>query len=314
MNLIKHIKSVIISAMLFLLPAATVMAQATTAPNQHGNMDEYSKLAGAVAFLLIAFLFILFLILSAPKFNISEQSKVKELSAIRKFMQKITQSIPLEKEKDFMLDHDFDGIRELDNKIPPWYNALFLGTIIFAIVYFIMFHVTGSGKLMADEYIDEMKTAQLQREEMIKSGAFVNENTVTLLTDAASLENGKTTFTNNCIVCHGPGGGGLVGPNLTDDYWIHGGGIKNIFKTIKYGVPIKGMISWQTQFNPKKMQEVASYVIISLHGTNPPGGKPPEGQVWIDSTKTAGDTSKTISKKIDSTKIDLKTDTTKKGK
>jgi cytochrome c oxidase cbb3-type subunit 3 len=168
---------------------------------------------------------------------------------------------------------------------------------------------------MADEYADEIFTAQQQRDELIKTGAFVNEKTVTLLTDAVSLENGKTTFMNNCIPCHGTNGGGTVGPNLTDAYWIHGGGIKNLFNTIKYGVPAKGMISWQTQLNPKKMQEVASYV-ISLSGTNPPGGKPPEGTVWVDSTQTKspGDTSKTVIKKVDSTKIDMKTDTTKKGK
>jgi cytochrome c oxidase cbb3-type subunit 3 len=170
---------------------------------------------------------------------------------------------------------------------------------------------------MADEYIEEMQIAQQHQEELIRTGTLINENSVTLLTDAQSLDNGKITFTNNCVPCHGPNGGGVVGPNLTDDYWIHGGGIKNIFKTIKYGVPAKGMITWQAQLNPKKMQEVASYV-ISLQGTNPPGGKPPEGQVWVDSTqtqtKTPGDTNKTVTKKTDSIKITPKADSIKKGK
>jgi cytochrome c oxidase cbb3-type subunit 3 len=315
MSLINCIRTVIILTVLILLPAVSAFAQQTQQPGATVNMDDYSRLAGEIVFLLVAFMFILFLILSAPKYNVSAPGKPKKATAFKKFRQVITQAVPLEKEEDIMFDHDFDGIKELDNKIPPWFNFLFIGTVLFAVVYLLVYHVTGSGKLMADEYVDEILTAQKQRDELIRTGALINENTVTLLTDAASLDNGKNVFTTNCVPCHGPNGGGVVGPNLTDDYWIHGGGIMNVFKTIKYGVPIKGMISWQTQLNPKKMQEVASYV-ISLHGTNPPGGKPPEGTIWTDSTqtKTPGDSSKTVLKKTDSLKTDLKTDTTKKAK
>ncbi len=134
---------------------------------------------------------------------------------------------------------------------------------------------------MHEEYAHEVEMASLEREALIKSGAFVNEETVTLLTEPSGLEAGKAIYDANCIACHAADGGGIVGPNLTDDNWIHGGGIKNIFKVIKYGVVEKGMIAWQTQLSPNQMQEVASYV-MSLHGTTPAAPKQPEGEIWTE--------------------------------
>lgn len=205
--------------------------------------------------------------------------KEKKASVLSKLSQMLTKSTPVEREKDIMFDHDFDGIKELDSKIPPWFSWLFILTIIFAAYYMINYHIIGSGQVQHEEYTEEVRVASLQREALIKSGALVNEETVTLLTDPAGLEAGKNIFQTNCIACHAADGGGIVGPNLTDDYWIHGGGIKNVFKVIKYGVVEKGMISWQTQLNPNQMQDVASY-IISLHGTTPAAPKAPEGEIW----------------------------------
>jgi cytochrome c oxidase cbb3-type subunit III len=196
--------------------------------------------------------------------------------SLKQFVTRVT---PVDKEHEILLPDDFDGIRELDNRIPPWFNWLFYGSIIFAAIYMLNYHVFSNNKLQADEYIEEMKFASMQREELIKKGVFINEETVTLLTDNESMVIGKEIFKGNCVTCHGPGGGGLIGPNLTDNYWINGGGIKNIFKTIKYGVPAKGMITWQTQLNPKQIQQVASY-IISIHGTNPLNSKPPQGEKY----------------------------------
>ncbi len=195
---------------------------------------------------------------------------------------------PMEKEKDILMEHDFDGIKELDNRIPPWFNYLFYGTIIFGIIYMLDYHVLKTGKLPAQEYQEEMQQAALQRAELIRSGALVNENSVTRLIDASALSDGKEIFKANCVPCHGENGQGIIGPNLTDEYWIHGGGIKNVFKTIKYGVPAKGMLTWEGKLNPREIQEVASYV-LSLKGTNPPNAKAPQGQKWeeTDSTKTA---------------------------
>ena len=192
---------------------------------------------------------------------------------------------PIEKEKDILMDHDFDGIKELDNRIPPWFNYLFYGTILFGVIYMLDYHVFKTGKLPAQEYKEEMQVAALQRAELIKSGALVNENNVTRLTDAAALSDGKDIFKANCVPCHGDKGQGIIGPNLTDQYWIHGGGIKNVFKTIKYGVPAKGMLTWEGKLNPREIQEVASYV-LSLQGTNPPNAKAPQGQIWADTAGT----------------------------
>ena len=205
--------------------------------------------------------------------------KEKKASVFAKLRQMMTKSTPVEREAEIMLDHNYDGIRELDSKIPPWFAWLFILTIIFAAYYMIDYHIIGSGQVMEEEYAQEVKMASLEREALIKSGAFINEETVTLLSDASDLEKGKAVFDQNCIACHAADGGGLVGPNLTDKYWIHGGGIKNVFKTIKYGVVEKGMIAWQTQLNPNQMQEVASY-IISLQGTTPAAPKQPEGEIW----------------------------------
>jgi cytochrome c oxidase cbb3-type subunit 3 len=207
--------------------------------------------------------------------------KEKKASILVKIKQMLTKSTPVEREQEIMFEHSYDGIRELDSKIPPWFSWLFILTILFAGYYMIDYHIIGSGQVMFEEYNAEVEAASLEREALIKSGAFINEETVTLLTDASGLEAGKNIFQTNCIACHATDGGGLVGPNLTDDYWIHGGGIKNVFKVIKYGVVEKGMIAWQTQLNPNQMQEVSSYV-LSLHGTTPVAPKQPEGEIWVE--------------------------------
>lgn len=190
-----------------------------------------------------------------------------------------------------MRDHSYDGIMELDNKAPAWFQFLFYITIVFAAIYMVNFHVLKKDNLMIDEYIQEMTAAQHEKDLLMKSGGFINETNVTILNSPEDIKAGKEIFTLNCVSCHGSLGEGTVGPNLTDDYWIHGGGIKNVFATISNGVPAKGMISWKAQLNPKQIQQTASYV-LTLHGTKPPNGKAPEGNIYkeepvkSDSTKT----------------------------
>jgi cytochrome c oxidase cbb3-type subunit 3 len=192
----------------------------------------------------------------------------------------LTKPVPLDKEEEYVLqDHNYDGIKELDAKIPPWFMGLFYATIIFSIWYMLHYHVLGTGPLQEEEYAQEIKLAEIQRAELMRTGALINEDNVTLLTEPAMLESGKQIYMANCASCHANDGGGLVGPNLTDEYWIHGGGIKNVFKVVKYGVVNKGMLAWQNLLNPRQIQEVSSYV-LSLKGTTPAKPKPAEGQIW----------------------------------
>lgn len=186
------------------------------------------------------------------------------------------------------LGHDFDGIRELDNRIPPWFNYLFVGTVIFAFVYMLDYHVLNLSPLSGSEYVTEMQSAEIQKRIALAADGEIDENTLTVLRDDTSIKMGKENFQKYCISCHGPEGGGIVGPNLTDKYWIHGGSIKNVYTTIKMGVPAKGMISWQLVFSQKQMQQLASYV-LSLQGSNPLGGKAPEGALYIEPVVTSQD-------------------------
>jgi cytochrome c oxidase cbb3-type subunit III len=195
-----------------------------------------------------------------------------------------------------MPDHVYDNIRELDNRIPPWFTTLFLGTIVFGAIYMISYHVLGSSPLMVEEYRQEVAAADLQRRMMIAKEGAIDENALVALVDPGALGRGKEAFGKYCVSCHGPQGQGVVGPNLTDQYWVHGGAITNVYATIKNGVAAKGMISWQLVFTPKQIQEIASYV-LSLQGTTPPNAKKQEGTLYVepavnaapaDSTKATG--------------------------
>lgn len=195
---------------------------------------------------------------------------------------KLTDNVPIEEEVTVMLDHEYDGIRELDNNLPPWWKYMFYGTIIFAFIYIIRFHITGSGDLQIAEYNAEMLAASEAKADALENGEEqITEDNVTLLVDIDAITRGANIYKGNCATCHGALAEGLVGPNLTDEYWIHGGGISNVFKSIKYGIPAKGMIAWQSQFSPTQMQQIASY-IISLQGSNPTNAKDPQGEIWVE--------------------------------
>jgi cytochrome c oxidase cbb3-type subunit III len=197
-----------------------------------------------------------------------------------KISQKSWNLVPLEREKEIEFDHDYDGIRELDNSLPPWWIWLFYLTILWGVGYLVYYHMTDMGHNQETEYLMAMEAGEEQKAKYLAGQAnAVDENSVVFLDDAASLEEGKSIYMANCAACHGNNGEGTVGPNFADKYWIHGGGIKNIFSTIKYGVPEKGMIAWKTQLRPSAMQKVASY-IMTLEGTDPPNQKAPEGVLY----------------------------------
>lgn len=184
---------------------------------------------------------------------------------------------PLEKEKDLLIEHKYDDIAELDNPTPPWFMYLFYSTILFAVVYGFYYHVFQDGNIQETEYKTEMAIAEKAREEYMKKFAdSVNEENVTVVKGAKDLTEGSQIYSTNCVACHGDKGQGGVGPNLTDKFWLHGGDIKSIFKTLTHGVPEKGMIAWNKTLNPLQIQKLASF-ILSLQGTNPPGAKEPQG-------------------------------------
>lgn len=216
------------------------------------------------------------------KLDLEKNLSLKESSCYKNLMQKLTKTQPIEREGELLMDHNYDGIQELDNNLPPWWEYLFYIGIIFGIVYFAHYEFFG-GDNQETELKKEMAQAKIDVEKYLKTAPdSMDEKTVVLLTDAQSLEEGKNIFVQNCAACHRADGGGQIGPNLTDDKWILGGGVKNVFQTIiKGGRDGKGMIAWKGTLKPKEIQKVTSY-ILSLQGSNPKDSKEEEGEVWID--------------------------------
>jgi cytochrome c oxidase cbb3-type subunit III len=202
----------------------------------------------------------------------------------KKIYEASTKYIDINKENTIDLGHSYDDIRELDNSLPPWWLYMFYICIAFSGIYMWWYHWSDKGMDQIAAYKMEVKEGTLQKimyQDQLSNA--VTETSVTVLLEPKDIEAGKNIFKTYCAACHQENGGGGVGPNLTDEYWLHGGGINNVFKTIKYGVPSKGMIAWQAQLNPSDIQKTASY-ILSLKGTNPPGAKEAQGIVYVDST------------------------------
>lgn len=222
---------------------------------------------------------------------------------VQNLVSKLTRSKPIEQEGELMLDHDYDGIKELDNVLPPWWVNLFYATIIFGVIYLVRFHVMDA-YTQAEEFEQEVQLANAELEKM-KANSPKEEITldkVVMLTDEASLAKGKEIFTNACAACHKADGGGIVGPNLTDEYWINGGGIKNVFKLISEGSKNNpSMVAWNKTLESTDIQKVASYV-LSLQGTKPAGAKPAEGEKWVEEVAPA-ETAATVT---DSSKVAAK--------
>nr|WP_315233059.1 cbb3-type cytochrome c oxidase N-terminal domain-containing protein [uncultured Flavobacterium sp.] len=218
--------------------------------------------------------------------NEANDLSFKDSEWYKKLMEKLTKTEPLANENQLLLEHDYDGIKELDNNLPPWWVYLFYACILFGVVYMVRYEVLGADN-QEMELKKEVAQAKIDIAEYMKTAPdLMDEKTVTLLTDPADLAAGKEIFTANCAACHRADGGGQIGPNLTDEKWILGGGIKNVFHTlVNGGRDGKGMISWKGTLKPKEMQKVASY-ILSLKGSNPPDAKAPEGEVWVEENVT----------------------------
>ncbi len=216
---------------------------------------------------------------------VERKEKLKDASS---WWSRINKLKPMEEESSLDVGHSYDGIKELDNVTPPWFTIAFIITIIFGLGYLWRYHVANAAPGQYEEYEISVTKANLAKEAYLKlKGDAVNESTVTMV-DAAGIDAGKKLYISNCVACHGNELQGGVGPNLVDDYWIHGGKLGDIFKIIKLGVVEKGMMSWKDVFSADQIAQIASF-IKSEHGKKPTGAKEPQGELYKDNTTPTPD-------------------------
>jgi cytochrome c oxidase cbb3-type subunit 3 len=277
-----------------LLPVAAQEVPGNSTTTAPVASTENSWLFWGIAIGFVLILLLMLFVLSTMN-GLGESEEGAHVTSLRQWWSNLdkkifTKAVPVQQEADVLLDHDYDGIKELDNALPPWWKWGFYITLVIGVFYLLRFHVWKTGPTPEQEYNSEMVAAAKQMEAYRKkSNDLVDETTVTMA-DATGIAAGKQLFQQNCIACHGSAGEGGVGPNLTDNYWLHGGRINDVFKTIKYGYPDKGMQSWEKMFSPSQIRNLASFV-KTLHGTNPPNPKAPQGDLYnegqpVDSTAT----------------------------
>lgn len=297
-----------------LLASPSLMAQNTAVD----TVQKTSKLIGGMDastfYVMVTVLFLELLTIIALLINIKfllrkEKEKVatevevvlpaEEKANKLSWWDKINKLRPISQEAELDLGHEYDGIRELNNRLPPWWLYGFYATIVFAIIYLWRFEVAHTGPSSKQEYETSVAKAEIKVQEYLKKkGDAVDENTVTLLTGAEDIAAGKSIFMDpsKCPACHGAdGGGNAVGPNLADDYWLYGGSVKDIFKTIKYGTS-KGMRSWKDDLSAKQIAQLTSY-IKTLKGTKPAIPKEPQGELYKEEAAPAADSTTVDTKK-----------------
>jgi cytochrome c oxidase cbb3-type subunit 3 len=271
------------------LPALSHAQDATTAaaPANIGGLSAttFSLLLGVIGVeLLVIIVMSLFVrsFFSKQKAQpaMAESAVVKEKNW-QQIWDKLNSFRPITEESKIDLGHNYDGIRELNNRLPGWWLYGFYATILFSAFYLWRYHVSHTAPLSREELkISLIKAEEQTKAFLAKAASNVDENSVVYIKESAALQTAEALFKTSCKTCHGDKGeGNQIGPNLTDEYWIHGGNIKDIFKTIKYGYPEKGMQSWKDQYSPVQMAQLASYV-KSLQGTKPPNAKEPQGELY----------------------------------
>lgn len=223
---------------------------------------------------------VLFVLMGIKKLEAAEEAAGRG-QKVRSWFQRLNETVAIEDEASIDLNHDYDGIRELDNKVPSWWTWGFYLFILFAVVYLYRFMVSGSMPNQYQELAMQNEDAERAKAIYLKNSANnIDENNVVMLgTDG--IAEGAKIYAKNCVACHGDKGQGGVGPNMTDDYWIHKGGIKDIFYSVKYGWQEKGMKSWKDDLSPEQMAQVSSF-LKSLRGTNPPAPKAPQGELYVE--------------------------------
>lgn len=266
---------------------AAEVAPAPAADNYGGlNYAGFWTLASVIIIEVIVIMFFMFFIKRIQE-ELLPETKVStwSLKAWWTKMDKrfFTKAIAVEKEADVMLDHDYDGIRELDNSLPPWWKYGFYITIVVAVIYLFNFHVMGYGKNPTEEYNTEMEQARIAMEAYQSMNADKVDESNLQMPSPAGLDEGKEIFNSVCWTCHGKLGEGGTGPNLTDNYWIHKGSLTDVYLSIKHGYPDKGMQAWEKNYSPKQINNLAGY-IQTLKGTNPPNPKAPQGDLYAADT------------------------------
>lgn len=277
------------SSLIFIL-AATILLLAKPAAAQgvtglSGGMESF--LWSVVGFVVVVFSLAIYFLIQKNKYQKEAELKfgrVRQATGLVGWWNELdkkyfTKAASLEKEADVLLDHDYDGIKELDNALPPWWKWGFYITVILAVIYMFRFHVTNTGPTPEDEYRKEMEIAAIKLENMKGGKGSFDEKTVTMA-DATGIAAGKKIFAGTCFPCHGANGeGNAVGPNLTDKYWLHGGALGDVYKTIVNGVPDKGMQAWGRTYSPDDIRNLSSF-ILSLQGTKPANAKAPQGNLY----------------------------------
>lgn len=275
----------LISSMAFAADETETVVAVNTAISGLSPTAFYS-LISVVGVELLVLLWLLYHLKSLLAKETQTVAVVTKESAFERWWNKANRFKPVQEEANIDLGHDYDGIRELDNRLPPWWLYGFYICIIFSVIYLWRYHVTHTAPSSLEELAAVMKKAEAEKENYLKKAANnVNENTVTYLSDATALDAGKKIFVTACAACHAADGGGTVGPNLVDEYWLHGGSMSDIFKSIKYGWPEKGMKSWKDDYSPAQIAQLASY-IKSLKGTKPATAKEPQGEVYQEQAIT----------------------------
>lgn len=248
---------------------------------------HFYTLMGIIGLELLVIISMVFLVRTMVRLISADPAKAALAEKVVKvnFWDRFNKVVPIEKEADIMLDHDYDGIKELDNSLPPWWKYGFYLTIVTGVIYLWYYHAGGNGPSSHDEFVAEVQAGEEAKAAYLaKSANNVDENTVKML-DASGIAAGKTIFEQSCAACHAKDGGGGVGPNLCDEYWLHGGSLKDVFKTVKYGWPDKGMKSWKDDFSPNQIAQISSYV-KALQGTKPAAPKDKQGELYIEGGAT----------------------------
>lgn len=267
------LKTILLLAGAFVAPDVFAASQVTT-----DYLVSFPDSAFWIFFTLDIILVMIILYLTGIIRGVLSEYKVPaKLNIFAKWNKKMTDAVPVEEEGSILLDHDYDGIKELDNNLPPWWKYGFYVTIAWSVFYLFYYNILNVGHLQEQEYLAEMEEGERQVAEYKRlHPVLINSDNVTLLEDESSLSKGQKIYADYCQTCHMEKGRGGTGPNLTDNTWIYGNDIKAVFKTISDGTT-NGMAKWGDIIKAEEIQFVASY-ILTLDYVAPPEGKTPEGK------------------------------------